>query len=315
MSRVRTFSQQASNGEWAARRTREIEEWTNLFVIHPLSLAGARFFARFGVHPNAVSLSGMVCGVGAGVAYHHYDLLSGTLFGFGLMVGWHVLDGADGQVARLTGRSSELGKILDGFSDHVAFAAVYLGLATSLFPTMGWWAWLLAVGAGVSHFLQSTAYEFQRQAYDYWGRGKMASRPETPHAYEPRLARMSGVQRMFGRLHLAYLRVQRRVVVLDSQFEATLEKRLRAAPEEDPVRTLYRQANADLVRRWSILCSNYRTIAIFLACLLAQPVAFFLFEVVVLNAALLALSRMQRKRHRLLSDRLAVRPAEEVLAW
>ena len=38
----------------------------------------------------------------AGVAYAHYQDPRLTLAGFILMIAWHVMDGADGQLARLT---------------------------------------------------------------------------------------------------------------------------------------------------------------------------------------------------------------------
>ena len=64
---------------------------------------------------------------------------------------------------------------------------------------------------------------------------------------------------------------------------------------EAEVRAAYRAVNLDAVRRWSLLCSNYRTIAIFVAALLGSPLYFFLFEIVGLNAAFAGLSAMQAR--------------------
>lgn len=48
------------------------------------------------------------------------------------MVVWHILDGVDGQLARLTNRQSEFGKVIDGLADNVTFVSVYFGLGLAL---------------------------------------------------------------------------------------------------------------------------------------------------------------------------------------
>src|SRR6185312_656914 len=151
------------------RRAAEIEETTNLYVIHPVSTFLTPRFARLGVTPNAVSVAGMGFGVLAAFAYYHYRGLRWAVAGFFLMVAWHVMDGADGQLARLTNAQSELGKILDGICDYVTFIAVYTDLAAALARDIGERAWLLAAAAGLFHAFQSAAYEAQRQEYSFWG--------------------------------------------------------------------------------------------------------------------------------------------------
>ncbi len=111
------------------RRMSEIEEPTNLYVIHPLSSALTAIFARLGITPNMVSMGGMLFGILAGFAYYQYRDVRWAIAGFALMIAWHVMDGADGQLARLTNAQSELGKILDGICDYVTFIDVYVALA------------------------------------------------------------------------------------------------------------------------------------------------------------------------------------------
>ncbi len=112
------------------RRSLEIEELTNLYFIHPMASRLATLFAARRIPPNAVSVAGMLFGILAGVAYHHYQDLRCVIAGFILMIAWHVMDGADGQLARLTQSQSQSGKVLDGICDYVTFIAVYTGLAT-----------------------------------------------------------------------------------------------------------------------------------------------------------------------------------------
>ncbi|HET7334107.1 MAG TPA: CDP-alcohol phosphatidyltransferase family protein, partial [Rhizomicrobium sp.] len=147
----------------SARRTREIEEITNLYFIHPVASWLTQFFARLHVSANAVSLTGMLFGILAGFSYYHYQDVRFAIAGFVFMIGWHVMDGADGQLARLTHTQSEAGKVLDGICDYVTFIAVYVALALTLSRSEGGWIWLLVIAAGASHAAQAAAYEAQRQ--------------------------------------------------------------------------------------------------------------------------------------------------------
>jgi len=284
-------------------RTREIEEATNLYFIHPISRVLVSVFAGFGIHPNLVSITGMVFGGLAAWAYFYYSQWEMVLAGFLLMIGWHVMDGADGQLARLTGKTSEIGKALDGLCDHLTFALVYISLgwaAASVFGPMAWW---LMVLAGVSHVVQASTYEYQRQMYDYWVFGKESARPVMPAEFRQGMEGKTGLGLLLGGILLTYLSIQSRVAGANLRLVAQLEC-MKEAGEEAKVSEAYRGANLSAVKTWSILCSNYRTIAIFIACLAKNPLYFFLFEIGFLNAALIALRMIQARRNQQLLSRL-----------
>ncbi|MBM9401629.1 CDP-alcohol phosphatidyltransferase family protein [Gluconacetobacter azotocaptans] len=269
------------------RRTSEIEEITNLHVIHPISSYLTLRFARLGITPNAVSISGMASGMLAGLAYHQYRDPRCAVAGFALMVVWHVLDGADGQLARLTNSQSHTGKILDGICDYVTFIAVYCGLALALARDHGTWVWAVVALAGLCHAVQSAAYEMQRQEYNFWGWGRGSSTI-------PKLA----VSRRSGPGDVLF-RVYARVQHLTARGAVALHRRLSAALAAHPdraamIRLRYRQNFAPLVRRWSILSANYRTIGVFVCVLARMPLLYFGIEIVGLSLILLALMLRQR---------------------
>lgn len=285
------------------RRTNEIEEVTNRLFIHPMSAALVRPLARWGVRPNTVSVAGMVFGALAAAAYYHYDAWPFALAGFVFMIGWHVMDGADGQLARMTGQTSEIGKILDGLCDHGTFALVYLALAVAAAAELGPWVWGMAVLAGASHLVQASAYEFQRQSYDFWVHAKASARPDTPEEARRSIGQKRGLARAFGLLYVAYLRLQHGLAGVDADLTAVLSEahdRADGPAERLAFHETYRAAHLDAVRRWALLSSNYRTLAIFVAALLGNPVFFFLFEVLVLNAVFVGLRAMQASRNRML---------------
>ncbi len=291
----------------AVKRTDAIEEVTNRLAIHPVAHALVVRLARVGVSPNAVSIVGFVLGAGAAAAYLRYP--SGPLYvlvGFVLMLGWHVMDGADGQLARLTGQTSEIGKALDGLCDHGTFVLVYLALGVAAAGEQGPWVWIWAVAAGASHAVQANTYEAQRYAYDYWVQGKQTARIPTPDEFRAEMRGARGTAWMLGKLHLLYLSVQHRSGKAQAPLRDALEVARRAPGGTDRVAVLYRDAELGVTRLWNLMCSNYRTIAVAVACLAGSAVYFFAFEVIVLNAAFAALLVMQRRSDRALLARLAV---------
>ena len=85
----------------------------------------AGLLAALGLSPNAITLLGMAGAVAAGVLASQGLLLAAGVAT--LLAG--ILDLFDGSVARLTGRESRFGALLDSTADRVSEAAVLVGLA------------------------------------------------------------------------------------------------------------------------------------------------------------------------------------------
>ena len=281
----------------SVRRTSEIEEVTNLYFIHPISARLTLIFAGLGIAPNAISLAGMLFGVLAGFAYYHYHAKSAVLMGFILMIAWHVMDGADGQLARLTKRQSEFGKVLDGVCDYVTFIAVYVALALALSAQEGDRIWLLVIAAGICHAVQSAAYEAQRQEYEFWGWGRGALESVSPNiGSRPVSAGSLGAAAHW--LHDRYTGLQWLVSGISPEFHARLTRRLKAGPQHaEEIRKRYRDTFAPVLRRMSVLSANYRTMGIFLAALFGVPQYYFWFEIMGFSVIATAFLVRLRARH------------------
>ena len=281
-------------GSDPVRRTYEIEDPTNLYFIHPISARLVPIFAKAGITPNAVSLIGMGCGLGAGLFYHFYWHTGCDLAAFVLMLAWHVMDGADGQLARLTKTYSELGKVLDGICDAVTFTAVYVGLGLSMDARLGGWVWIVIAIAGLCHELQSAAYELQRQNYNFWGLGQQSA--ALPVLEKPP-AGLAPHQLLAAELHRLYVRVQFIVAGGASGFYSEFAAMLAARPALQPaLRAAYRARFAPSIRRWGVLSANYRTLGIFLCVVLKLPSVYFLFDIFGFSLILILLLEAQKVR-------------------
>ena len=85
----------------------------------------ARFVARIGLGPTAITLVGFVLSVtGAVFIGLGYLAVGATVLGFGAL-----LDILDGVLARLTGTETQRGALLDTFTDRLGEVAAWTGLA------------------------------------------------------------------------------------------------------------------------------------------------------------------------------------------
>ncbi len=255
-----------------AARPAIIEDPSNLWIVHPLAdrlLPGA---LRLGIHPNTVSFTGMGCGALAGWCYWHWQQPGHVIAGFLFMVGWHIMDGLDGKLARASGKTSPLGRLIDGLCDYLTFIFVLLPIALSFDD---WQTTLtLAVVSGALHAVQSAWYEGEREAWKRRARGVFVTEIRPPSGL--------GIEGLYNRVEQA----------LGSGARA-IDHALAACPAG---LSTYLAASAPLVRGLCILSANNRTIAIALACLIGNPRLYWYWEIVALSVIAVVMAAMLRRR-------------------
>jgi CDP-alcohol phosphatidyltransferase len=296
----------------AKLRPREAEDWLNRYVYHPPARRLARLLGPTGITPNMVSVAGGLSIVAAGAAYTLISWPAGVVLGFLLHAFWHVLDGADGELARLTGRSSPTGELIDGVCDYAGHALLYLALAIFIFPAVGHWAWVVGWAAGLSHAAQSNHAESQRRTYLWWAYGV----PWLKHAQADG-DRVFSPRNRFSRGFAWFARFYLKLAEASDPYAAEVDA-LIARTAGDPRR---REMIARLARdngRVSLLYqkfvgANPRAPILGLAMALGSPLYYFLAEIVLLNLLLAASVRHHRAASRRLARqaRLALSEADD----
>ena len=92
----------------------DTEECIDIWFYRPIGYRWALLFRRLGVSPNAITIMAIFIGIAAGVCFY-YTSLTVNVVGMLLLVWANSYDSADGQLARMTGQKSPLGRVLDGF--------------------------------------------------------------------------------------------------------------------------------------------------------------------------------------------------------
>ena len=274
-------------------RPPEVELLSNRRLIHPLSRILVNRLIPLGVSPNAVSLAGAVSAAAAAAAYTLAPRPWGALAGLLCHVVWHVLDGADGDLARRTGKASPHGELVDGVCDYTGRTILYLALAAYAAAQFGAWVWVLAVVVGASRIVQANDYETLRREYRKWVYGTRWLR----QSLEPGAGGERAEVGPFAALGRLFLILSARVTPDSSAVDAALA----ACAERPPgglakARATCRTQTIGAVKRASILSANSETVVIFLSMLAGSPIWLFIYVAVVLNGAYAALYLDQRSR-------------------
>lgn len=266
------------------QRPRELQDPLNHYLYHPLAWQLARQLAHTPITPNMVSVCGGLLVVAAGVAYANLAWPVGAALGMALHMSWHVVDGADGDLARLTGRSSPIGEMVDGICDYASHIVLYLILGWLLSGQPGLFSgaagWILLVIAGISHAVQSNHVEVQRRQYQWWVYGT----PWLRHSHGK--ADSTTSKSLFSVLVSAYLNAASGMTPHALRIDAALD-----AAQGDPaqlaaIAAAVRAEAPPLLFICKVLGPNPRAIVLGLSMFAGTPLYYLVYQAVVLNALL-----------------------------
>lgn len=284
-------------------KSADTEEWLDLKFYRPLGLHWALLFKRLGVTPNAITIASIFLGMGAGVMFY-FDSLPLTLVGIVLLVWANTYDSADGQLARLTGQKSELGRILDGMSGDIWFICIYLAIVLRLTPTWSLWIWLLAAAAGYSHSTQAAIADYYRNIHLFFLKGKQGSELDRADGQEELYRSLSWhdnfIKKLFLFFYKGYTARQETATPQFQRFFHALCLKYGDGVAPESVRQTFRQKSLPLMKYTNILSFNTRAIVLCLSLLASVPWVYFVFELTVLNGLLIYMVR----RHERLSDEM-----------
>ncbi|MDF8332973.1 CDP-alcohol phosphatidyltransferase family protein [Novosphingobium cyanobacteriorum] len=281
------------------QRKRELQDALNHYLYHPLAWQLARLLAHTPITPNAVSVFGGMMVVAAGVVYYGLGSYGpvwpwGPLLGMALHMGWHVVDGADGDLARITGKTSPLGELVDGICDYVSHIVLYVLLAFVLTRALGpGWAWFWALAAGGSHIVQSNFVEVQRRFYQYWTYG-VPWLNNTAKGDAEAFGGKGGLGAVLRVFVAGYLRLasgmSRNALIIDAEVTRV--------QDSDPDRLAQIRAEVAKEQRpllffLKFLGPNPRAIVLGFAMLAGSPLWYFLYQSVVLNVLLVIAVKLE----------------------
>lgn len=277
-------------------KSMDTEETFDLIFYRPIGYVWALGARKLGITPNVITIASIFLGIGAALAFYFNNILI-NLLGVFLLVWADSFDSADGQLARMTGQYSRLGRILDGLSGEIWFFSIYLAIClrelntSTFFIEHPWTIWVLGATAGFCHGLQTSMADYYRQFHLFFLKGKNGSELETAATLWKKFHTLSWKHNFFSKLVLGFY----------ANYTTGQEKRTPWMQKLRAKLTLmfgnsipqwfcdkFRRMSLPLMKYTNILTFNVRSFALFAAILIFRmPWLYFAFELIVLNVILI----------------------------
>ena len=279
----------------ASFKSKDTEEWLDVYFTRPIGLVFAIFWNKLGVHPNVITILSIFLGVGAGIMFGYTDLMHNIL-GVLLLMFANFCDSTDGQMARLTGKKTLIGRVLDGFSGDVWFVTIYFAIIFRLFnqnipgTELHWHLliFVLAFVAGVMcHSPQSSLADYYRQIHLLFLKGKEGSEldnyAQQRQIYE-NLPKSKWFDRLFYYNYANYCKSQeKRTPKFQKMMEVVKERYGSVENMPQELKEQFIKGSRPLMKYTNILTFNVRAITLYVTCLLNCPWVYFLVEIIILS--------------------------------
>lgn len=271
----------------ASLKSIETENKVDRIFYRPIGFCIARLLRGTGVTPNMITIISIFVGAAAGFLFYPNNLYYNIL-GILCLVCANILDCVDGQLARLTGIKSEIGRILDGVAGDIWFLCIYLGFAFRLYHLYGHgWFFLLAVLSGFSHLLQANITDYYKTLHLYFISKEKGAEFQTIDQIKAKHKETKpGLSKAFFFLYSWYSLLQIKATPSLQQLLSGLQKRYGDdIPEQ--IRLDFRKQSKCIMKRYiDLLTFNGRTLVMFVIVLTGGVWVYFLYEIIILNIVL-----------------------------
>ena len=317
-------------------KSSETEDWLDLHFVRPFCYYWALLFARLDIHPNTVTILSMFIGAGSaiffGCASFYYNGMEGLMFNIIAILMLclaDIFDCTDGQLARMTGKKSKLGRILDGLAGFTWFIPIYHAMIYRFYLHHDLeFQWLgiedtpenALIVTGIAYIIgviagfmgtggQQRLADYYIQVHLFFLKGEKGSELDNSkrqkEIYDQMDETTPAVERYFQKTYIDYTKKQE---ASTPQFQRLLDKlrskfgSLDAIPQE--VREEFRQHSLPVIKWNGLLTFNFRSFWLFLFCLLDVPALYFVWEIVGMGLLYLYVKRRHEAFCRKMADKL-----------
>ena len=322
----------------ATLKSAETEDWLDLHVIRPFCYYCALAFAKFDIHPNTVTIWSMIIGAASAIFFgcgsFYYSGMWGlmmNIIGIILLMIADIFDCTDGQLARMTGKKSRIGRILDGVAGFAWFIPIYhalvyrfylhheiefrwLGISDTQENVLIVTAIVYALGliSGIAGLAgQQRLADYYIQAHLFFLKGEKGSELDNSvrqqEIYDKMGPESSAAERYFQKSYIDYTKKQEKAT---PQFQRMLNVMRQKFGSFDNIPASVRQEFHDHslpIIFWNgLLTFNFRSFWLFLFCLLDIPVMNFLWEIIAMGLLWLYVNRRHEAFCKKIADKLSV---------
>ena len=289
----------------ASLKSIDTENYIDQWFYRPIGFRIAKSLCGTGITPNMVTIISIFIGAAAGPLFY-YDNIYLVLLGILSLIIANILDCVDGQLARLSGIKSKIGRILDGFAGDIWFTLIYVFLALRLNHEFNTGLFFIpAVLSGLSHLIQANITDYYKTLHLYFISKEKGSEFQPLDEVRTQYKEMKpGIGKIFFFFYVGYTSLQEAVT---PNLQYSLKKINSVYGENIPehIRNAFCHKSKHLMKSViDLMTFNGRTIVLFLAVLTRYIWIYFFFEIIVLNIVLLIAIR---KHEKICADTLTVK--------
>lgn len=249
----------------------ETEEWVNSWLFRPLSFVLFVYpLRKTRVTPNMLTLLSLLFGLASGITLWIEAYLPAFVFIL-IMI---FLDCSDGQLARLTKKTSVLGKTLDVIADAVSFVVIFLAANVVLYRTNGSpLVFLYFPAAYLSVAVAIMFYDRFKNQFILYVHENYHEKAEPLDRLRERYRQARGIRRLLGGGYYLFHLIEAKVTVLGSLSDTVKYEELfgrnRVTPSDD-LRNRFRRNFKLPLRLYTFLGSGTRLFLIEILILLRR---------------------------------------------
>jgi hypothetical protein len=269
-------------------KSADTEEFIDLHFYRPIGYLWALFFNKLGLVPNQITIASIFIGIASGICFYFTDFWL-NLLGVFLLIWANTYDSADGQLARMTGKKSELGRILDGACGDFWFLSIYIAIICRLWPQWNYWILILALCAAYFHSRQAAMGDYYRNVHLLFLKGKNGSELDNSRTLAEKYGLIKWKEKpllkFFEKMYLAYTigqekwtrNLQKMMEIISEKYDGSIPSWMN---EE------FCKKSFPLLKYTNMLSFNLRSIILFISVLTNYPWIYFLFEITIMNGML-----------------------------
>jgi hypothetical protein len=284
-------------------KSTDTEENIDVYWTRPIGYLWALFFKKLGVHPNVVTIISMFLGAGAGICFYFdsyrlagLDGLYINILGVLLLAWANFYDSADGQLARMTGQKTKLGRILDGAAGDVWYIFIYFALVFRMWnqniPFLDYsWGIIgflyIAFDGFLCHPKQCRSSDYYRNIHLLFLKGKSGSEADTyevqKQIYDNLSWKNNFIEKFFQFFYTNWCKNQAKDT---PQLQRLLSLLRRKYGEDIPAEfsERFRTLSFPVLKWTNALTFNWRAIFLYISCLADIPWLVITVEIFVFSA-------------------------------
>ncbi|MBO4873246.1 MAG: CDP-alcohol phosphatidyltransferase family protein [Lachnospiraceae bacterium] len=276
----------------ASGKSEDTDDPVDVIVYNPISIRLAHLFIRWGWSANAVTCLSFLFGVSGSVFFYPQNRWL-NLLGICFEVIALILDFCDGQIARLTHTSSQLGRVLDGTVDITNFLAVYIAIGCRMMnetipftDEIPWsfYIWPLLIVTMLCHASQARMADYYRGLHLFFLNGRNSSNMTRAKILKSELAAQKGsplYERVYRFFYLIYTSDQEKYTPRAQRLLNALEEK--GGTVSDELAEAYITQSRRYIQLTNTLTYHIRACTLFVLLMLRLHAFYFPLVIIVLE--------------------------------